>query len=72
MYYDDHNPPHFHASYEGLEAMIDFDGNVLRGYVSARAHKLIKEWSTLHKKELEENWQRAKDDKPLNWIEPLR
>ena len=23
MYYDDHNPPHFHASYAGFDALID-------------------------------------------------
>lgn len=22
MYYDDHNPPHFHAFYNGMEAII--------------------------------------------------
>ncbi|MDI6891214.1 MAG: DUF4160 domain-containing protein [Thermodesulfovibrionales bacterium] len=72
MYYDDHNPPHFHVSYEGAEAMFDFDGNIIKGFIAARAQGLIKEWCSLHKKELEENWQRAKEDKSLNWIEPLR
>lgn len=23
MYYDDHNPPHFHAEYSGQSALID-------------------------------------------------
>ena len=36
MYYDDHNPPHFHASYEGLEAMFDFEGNLIKGYISIK------------------------------------
>jgi len=72
MYYDDHNPPHFHASYEGLEATFDFDGNLLKGYISPKAQVLIREWCQLHKKELIENWQRAKEGIPLNWIEPLR
>ncbi len=72
MYYDDHLPPHFHASYEGLEAMFDFEGNLVKGFMSTRANKLIKEWSSLHKKELKENWESARENKPLNWIEPLR
>ena len=72
MYYDDHNPPHFHASYEGLEGIFEFDGNLIRGYLSNRAQKLIREWCTLHRDELNENWERVKEDKPLNWIEPLR
>ena len=24
MFFDDHNPPHFHAQYSGHEAVIDF------------------------------------------------
>ncbi len=72
MYYDDHNPPHFHASYEGLEAMFGFDGNLLRGNISAKAKSLVKEWCGAHKEELNENWKRAMENKPLNWIEPLR
>ena len=23
MYHDDHNPPHFHAEYQGYEALVD-------------------------------------------------
>ncbi|MCR4291546.1 MAG: DUF4160 domain-containing protein [Candidatus Kuenenia sp.] len=72
MYYDDHNPPHFHASYEGLEGMFNFEGNLIKGYMPLRAKKLIKEWCNCHKNELEENWENTKYDKPLNWIEPLR
>ena len=29
MYYDEHNPPHFHASYQGIQATFDMDGNIL-------------------------------------------
>lgn len=72
MYYDDHNPPHFHASYEGLEGMFNFEGNLIKGYMPLRVQKLIKEWCICHKNELEENWENTKHDKPLNWIEPLR
>lgn len=25
MYYDDHNPPHFHVEYAGDEALISID-----------------------------------------------
>ena len=52
MYYDDHNPPHFHASYEGLDAVFDFKGNLIRGYIPVRAQALIKEWCSLHMNEL--------------------
>ena len=32
MYYDDHNPPHFHAEYNGNKALIEIDGaRVIKG-----------------------------------------
>jgi len=52
--------------------MFDLNGNLLKGYISPRAQKLIKEWCNLHVIELEENWELSKQDRPLNWIEPLK
>ncbi|WP_206696881.1 DUF4160 domain-containing protein [Marinomonas algicola] len=26
MYFNDHNPPHFHAKYSDYEALFSFDG----------------------------------------------
>lgn len=72
MYYAEHLPPHFHAMYEGSEAVFDLGGNVLKGAMSPRAIKLTKEWANMHKYELEINWERAGQNEPLNWIEPLR
>ena len=72
MYYDEHAPPHFHAMYEGSEAVFDFGGNLLKGAMAPRAMKLIREWSSIHTDELKENWERARSNLPLNWIEPLR
>jgi Domain of unknown function (DUF4160) len=48
------------------------EGNLLKGDMVPRVQRLIKEWCLIHKTELMDNWQRAKEDKPLNWIEPLR
>ncbi|TNJ36606.1 DUF4160 domain-containing protein [Prosthecochloris vibrioformis] len=36
MYYDDHNPPHFHAEFQGNKALFDFAGNILRGDLRSR------------------------------------
>ena len=37
MYYDDHNPPHFHADYNGQKGLVDIiKGRVLRGAFPAR------------------------------------
>lgn len=72
MYYDDHNPPHFHASYAGNKAVIDIqDGVVSRGSLPNRQLKFVLAWAELHKDELMQNWELAADDKPLNPISPL-
>ena len=72
FYWQDHMPPHFHAKYGGEEAMIDMrTGAVLRGSLPRRALALVNEWRALHTKELAENWDRARQRKPLGRIAPL-
>lgn len=31
MYFNDHNPSHFHAKYSGYEALFNFEGEILEG-----------------------------------------
>ncbi len=71
MYFNDHNPPHFHAKYSGGEARFDFEGKILEGELPARATKFVQEWISLHKQELEDNWTRAQNGQSLNHISPL-
>ncbi len=72
MFYNEHDPPHFHAEYQGQRGVFDFDGNLKKGlFKSKTAQKLIKEWTLLHRDELEQNWQNAKKGKALNKIAPL-
>lgn len=72
MYFDDHNPPHFHAEYAGDEALIDVNTlAVFSGQLPARAQALVSEWATLHREELLSDWQKAKSLEPLEKIEPL-
>jgi len=72
MYFVDHNPPHFHAEYQGQKGLFDFDGNLLRGNMKSNtAKKLIREWALLHKEELQDNWNRAAHGKQIDRIEPL-
>jgi hypothetical protein len=45
MFYRDHNPPHFHAEYQGQNATFDFDGKLLEGEIDSRTTKsLIRKW----------------------------
>ena len=72
MYYDDHNPPHFHAEYNGSKVLVDIiNGRVLTGAFPSRQLKFVLAWAELHKDELMQNWELAKDDKPLLKIAPL-
>jgi hypothetical protein len=66
MYWDDHNPPHFHARYGRAKAMIRIsDGEVVSGELPPTATRMVREWALLRRAELEENWQRAIDLKSL-------
>jgi len=73
MYWDDHNPPHFHAFYAGEQVLIDIATlSVFAGCLSPRALGLVIEWATLHSEELLADWDRAKGQESLKGIEPLR
>jgi hypothetical protein len=72
MYYDDHNPPHFHADYNGHKVLVDIiKGRVLRGAFPARQLKFVLAWSEIHRDELMQDWELAKDNLPLIRIAPL-
>jgi Domain of unknown function (DUF4160) len=72
MFYNDYEPPHFHAEYQGLQGKFDFGGEMIVGAVESRtARRLIREWALLHRGELEENWRLAKARQPLRQIAPL-
>lgn len=44
MYFNDHNPPHFHAAYSGSEAVIDINTlAVIAGRLPPRAMGLVVE-----------------------------
>ena len=72
MYYDDHNPPHFHAEYNENKAIIEIDtARCIKGALPSRQLKLILAWCVLHQDELMQNWELSKEGKPLNIINPL-
>jgi hypothetical protein len=72
MYFYDHEPPHFHAQYAEHHAVIAIDrGTVLVGGLPSRALKLVNEWASLHREELEADWSRAKDGGTPEPIDPL-
>ena len=73
IFYDDHNPPHFHARYGSQKVIIDIQSlEVLDGEISPRALGLVMEWTSLHKEELLNDWELAKNSQKPHKIEPLK
>jgi hypothetical protein len=72
MYFFDHDPPHFHAAYSGMNAQIQIDPTtVLRGWLPPRVLALVSEWARLHREELFLNWRRLHAGFPRIRIPPL-
>ena len=72
MFFDDHNPPHFHAEYAGSVALVGIRTlAVFSGGLPPRAMGLVIEWATLHQQELLADWERAQAQQDLRPIAPL-
>ena len=59
---------------KAFEAALKVDINniqVIRGSLPNKQLRLILAWCTIHQDELMQNWELAKDMKPLNRINPL-
>lgn len=68
MYFDEHNPPHFHVRYNEYRAVIAIrNGNLLDGHLPARVRGLVEEWAELHGSELLSMW----NSKEFHKVEPL-
>lgn len=73
MNWNDHMPPHFHATYGGCEALISIhELEILEGDIPNKQSKMILGWAALHQEELLENWELARRSQELFTIEPLR
>ena len=78
MYYNDHNPPHFHATYGSEEALVGIDPiGLLRGSLPSRAWSMVAEWAALHQAELLVNGDRLRAAEvpiavpPLDWVNTM-
>lgn len=73
IFYKDHAPPHFHASYAGHDAINNIETlSLIRGSLPARALGLVVEWASLHQQELLLAFQKAEQSQPLSKIAPLK
>ena len=72
MYWNDHNPPHFHVRYGDYNAVILIENfSLSEGWLPPKALALVIEWAAIHQKDLIENWERGKNYLTFNKIQPL-
>ena len=68
MYFNEHKPPHFHATYNGVEAQFDLnEGAFTKGALPSKQARLVLAWYELHKEELIDIWNKKEFAK----IKPL-
>ena len=68
MYFDEHNPPHFHIRYNEYRASMEIQTlNIIAGKLPAKVRGLVEEWTELHESELFQMW----DSKEFHKIDPL-
>jgi len=73
MFYNDHEPAHFHAEYQGQRGKFSLSGRMETGNIQSRtARRLIKQWAIAHQAEIKDNWRRMQDGQPLEQIPPLQ
>lgn len=73
MYYNDHNPPHFHAKFAEHEIQLSIDRlETLKGTLPRPARGLVLEWASEHRDALMQNWELARQGARLLSIEPLK
>jgi len=72
MYFNDHNPPHFHVRYEEFRAVPGIAPLELReGNLPPRVLGLVMEWAEMHQAELMENWTSLAAEGKFRRIPPL-
>ena len=67
-----HSLPHIHVRYGSMKAVYSLQGDVLRGKMPSKQHKLVLAWMALHEQELQENWYLALSKCACYQIPPLK
>lgn len=73
MYWNEHNPPHFHVEYGEEDAIVDIKQlKMTKGNLSRRALNMILDWAELHQQELLDDWDMCQKSLVPNKINPLK
>jgi hypothetical protein len=66
MYWNDHNPPHLHAIYQGQEALFEIGtSEKMGGALPRKAERLVGDWIAANRDQLLENWDRGRIGRPF-------
>jgi hypothetical protein len=71
MNYNDHPPPHFHARQGGDEVVVYVEVSRIHGTMSVRALRMVLDWTDQNREALLDDWNLARERKPLKPIPPL-
>lgn len=71
MGFEDEEPAHIHVSYEGKEAKVGFDNQVLTGWLPPICLEIVYEWISKHLEELEDAWRKCSLGEYPSPISPL-
>ncbi|HKG00862.1 MAG TPA: DUF4160 domain-containing protein [Xanthobacteraceae bacterium] len=72
MFFNDHEPPHFHVRYQGFRARVRIsDGELIDGRLPPTVARLVKEWTALRHASLMRNWRAGRSDRQLERIAGL-
>ena len=67
-----HHQPHIHAEYQGQEAVISLDGELIGGDIKAEKLRMILVWMDIHHEELVANWTLLSNGERFFRIDPLK
>ena len=72
MFFNEHNPPHFHAEYNEHKASIFIDTlGLMEGKLPSKVMSLVVEWAQEHQDELLKNWYSIRESGEFHKIKPL-
>ena len=72
MYFNEHNPPHFHVEYNEYKASISIkELGLLEGKLPSKVRSLVIEWAQEHQGELLDNWNTIQATGEYHKISPL-
>jgi hypothetical protein len=58
MYFNEHNPPHFHIKYNEYRATMNINTlNIVDGYLPSKVRGLVQEWAEINQSELLKMWK---------------